>query len=161
VLQEVPATSLVPGDIVLLEEGDAVPADGRLIEADSMRVDNSALTGESKPIHKAAIAVADGKEFLWTESPNLVFAGTTIASGSGKAADIATGMHTEIGRIASLTQELKDEKSPLQREIEKVTRFVTVLALAIGVVFFFVGTSLGQLSPSSARTRQARSRRTR
>jgi magnesium-transporting ATPase (P-type) len=150
VMQEVPAISLAPGDIVLLEEGDAVPADGRLIEADSMRVDNSALTGESKPIHKTALAVSDGAEFLWTEIPNLVFAGTTIASGSGKAAVIATGMHTEIGRIASLTQELKDEKSPLQREIEKVTRFVTVLALAIGAVFFFVGTSLGQLSPSAA-----------
>ena len=149
-MKEVPATSLVPGDIVLLEEGDAVPADGRLIEADSMRVDNSTLTGESKPIHKTSIAVGDGAEFLWTEIPNLVFAGTTIASGSGKAAVIATGMHTEIGRIASLTQELKDEKSPLQREIEKVTRFVTVLALAIGAVFFIVGTSLGQLSMPAA-----------
>jgi len=149
-VQEVPVTALVPGDIVLLEEGDAVPADGRLIEADSMRVDNSALTGESKPIHKTAAAVTDGASFLWTEIPNLVFAGTTIAAGSGKAAIIATGMHTEIGRIASLTQELTDEKSPLQLEIEKVTRVVTILAVSMGVIFFVVGTSLGKLSMAAA-----------
>ncbi len=143
--KEVPATELVPGDIIVLEEGDAVSADARLIEASGMRVDNSALTGESKPIHKTTGAVADGQEFLWTELPNLVFAGTTVSAGHGKAAVISTGMHTEIGRIASLTQELKDEKSPLQREIETVTRVVTILAVAMGVLFFVVGTSLGKL----------------
>ena len=134
------AEELVPGDIILLEEGDSISADARLIEAFNMRVDNSALTGESKPIYKMAEAVADGKEFLWTELPNLVFAGTTVASGSGKAAVIATGMHTEIGRIASLTQELKEEKSPLQSEIEKVTKIVTVIAVTMGILFFFLGT---------------------
>ncbi len=148
--REVPANDLVPGDIILLEEGDAVSADARLIEASDMRVDNSTLTGESKPIHKTADAVVDGKEFLWTEIPNLVFAGTTVSSGTGKAAVIATGMHTEIGRIASLTQELKVEKSPLQREIEKVTKIVTILSVSMGVVFFFVGTSLGKLSLAAA-----------
>jgi magnesium-transporting ATPase (P-type) len=148
--KEVPATDLVPGDIMLLEEGDAVSADARLIEAFDMRVDNSALTGESKPIHKTAGAVADGKEFLWTEIPNLVFAGTSISSGNGKAAVIATGMHTEIGRIASLTQELSVEKSPLQREIEKVTKIVTILSVSMGVLFFLIGTSLGKLSLAAA-----------
>ncbi len=148
--QEVPANTLVPGDIILLEEGDAVSADARLIEASAMRVDNSALTGESRPIHKAAEAVVDGKEFLWTEIPNLVFAGTSVSSGSGKAAVIATGMHSEIGRIASLTQELTDEKSPLQREIEKVTKFVTVIAVTMGVLFFFLGTFVGKLSLTAA-----------
>ncbi len=148
--KEVPATGLVPGDIMLLEEGDSVSADARLIEASGMRIDNSALTGESKPIHKTSGAVADGREFLWTELPNLVFAGTTVAAGHGRAAVIATGMHTEIGRIASLTQELKDEKSPLQREIEKVTRVVTVLAVAMGAGFFVVGTALGKLSLTAA-----------
>ena len=148
--KEIPASALVPGDIILLEDGDSVSADARLIEASSMRVDNSALTGESKPIHKTAGAVADGKEFLWTELPNLLFAGTTISSGAGKAAVIATGMHTELGRIAFLTQELSDEKSPLQRELEKVTRIVTVLAVSMGVLFFVVGTSLGKLSMTAA-----------
>jgi P-type Ca2+ transporter type 2C len=148
--KEVLATDLVPGDIILLEAGDAVSADARLIEASDMRVDNSTLTGESKPIHKTAGAVADGGEFLWSEIPNLVFAGTTVTSGSGKAAVIATGMHTEIGRIASLTQELKDEKSPLQLEIERVTRIVAALSLSMGALFFIIGTSLGMLDPAAA-----------
>lgn len=148
--KEVPANNLVPGDIMLLEEGDSVSADARLIEASDMRVDNSTLTGESKPIHKTAEAVVNGNEFLWTEIPNLVFAGTTVSSGAGKAAVIATGMHTEIGRIASLTQELQEEKSPLQREIEKVTTIVTVLSVSMGVLFFIIGTSLGKLSLAAA-----------
>lgn len=147
---EVPADILVPGDIMFLEEGDAVPADARLIEADAMRVDNSALTGESKPIHKTAGPVSDGTEFLWTEIPNLVFAGTSVSSGSGKAAVIATGMHTEIGRIASLTQELEDQKSPLQREIEKVTKIVAVIAVTMGVLFFFLGTMIAEMSLTAA-----------
>ncbi len=148
--QEIPADDLVPGDIMLLEEGDAISADARLISADAMRVDNSALTGESKPIHKTAEAVSDGRQFLWTELPNVVFAGTTVASGRGTAAVMCTGMHTEIGRIASLTQELADEKSPLQRELETVTRVVTALAVAMGVLFFFVGISFGKLSLTAA-----------
>ena len=148
--REVPAEELVPGDIIIMEEGDAVSADARLIEASAMRVDNSALTGESKAIHKTAGAITDGKEFLWTEIPNLVFAGTAVSSGHGKAAVIATGMHTEIGRIASLTQELKDEKSPLQREIETITKVITVIAVAMGVLFFFLGTFVGKLSLAAA-----------
>ncbi|HTG01451.1 MAG TPA: HAD-IC family P-type ATPase [Nitrospirota bacterium] len=148
--REMPVEALVPGDIMLLAEGDAVPADARLIEASAMQVDNSTLTGESKPIHKTAEAVMNGREFLWTEIPNLVFAGTTVSSGTGKAAVIATGMHTEIGRIAALTQELKAEKSPLQREIEKVTTFVTILSVSMGVLFFIIGTSLGKLSLAAA-----------
>ena len=80
--REVPAEELVPGDIIIVEEGDAVSADARLIEASALRVDNSALTGESKAIHKTAEAIADGSEFLWTEIPNLVFAGTAVSSGT-------------------------------------------------------------------------------
>ncbi len=148
--KEIPVEEIVPGDIMVLEEGDSIPADARLIEAFTMRVDNSALTGESKPIYKTADAVVEGKEFLWTELPNLVFAGTTVASGGGKASVIATGMYTEIGRIASLTQELKEEKSPLQRELEKVTKVVSALALAMGIVFFFLGTFIGKLNIAAA-----------
>ncbi|MEK6729223.1 MAG: HAD-IC family P-type ATPase, partial [Planctomycetota bacterium] len=136
--REIFAEEIVPGDIVFMEEGDSISADARLIEAFNMRVDNSALTGESQPIYKTSEAVSDGREFLWTELPNLVFAGTTVISGTGKVAVIATGMQTEIGRIASLTQEVKEEKSPLQREIEKVTKIVTLLSIAMGVIFFFL-----------------------
>lgn len=148
--KEVYADELVPGDIVILEEGDSISADARLIEAFNMKVDNSALTGESRPIYKMAEPIADGREFLWTELPNLVFAGTTVSSGAGKGAVIATGMHTEIGRIASLTQELKEEKSPLQKELVKVTKIVTVFAMGMGVLFFFLGTYIGKLSVAAA-----------
>ena len=147
---EISVEELVPGDVVILEEGDSISSDARLIEAFDMRVDNSALTGESQPIYKTSHAVAEGKEFLWTELPNLVFAGTTVISGTGKGLVIATGMHTELGRIASLTQGIREEKSPLQREIEKVTRVVTILAVVMGVAFFFLGTSIGNLSISAA-----------
>ncbi len=148
--KEISAEELVPGDIILLEEGDNISADARLIEAFNMRVDNSALTGESEPIYKTSEAVVKGKEFLWAELPNMVFAGASVISGTGKASVIATGMHTEIGRIASLTQELRAEKSPLQRELEKVTKIVTILALAMGVIFFFLGTYIGKLSVAHA-----------
>lgn len=144
--REISATEIVPGDIVILEAGDSVSADVRLIESSSMQVDNSALTGESQPVYKTHQAVADGKNLIWTELPNLVFAGTAVTSGTGKAVVIATGMHTEIGRIASLTQELKEEKSPLQQEIEKVTKVITVFALTMGIIFFFFGTYVGKLN---------------
>lgn len=148
--KEIPIEEIVPGDIMILEEGDSIPADARLIEAFNMRVDNSALTGESKPIYKTSGAIPEGQEFLWTELPNLVFAGTSMASGAGKAAVIATGMYTEIGRIAYLTQELKEEKSPLQREIVKVTKIVSILAVTMGITFFFLGTYIGKLSIAAA-----------
>lgn len=144
--REISAEELVPGDIILLEEGDIISADARLIEVSNMRVDNSTLSGESQPIYKTSEAVADGKEFIWTELPNLVFAGTTVTSGVGRAAVIATAMHTEIGRIASLTQEIREEKSPLQREIEKTTKIITILSIVMGVIFFFIGTYIGKLS---------------
>ena len=148
--REISAEELVPGDIIFLEEGDSISADARLIETFNMRVDNSALTGESQPIYKTSEAVPDGKEFLWTELPNMVFAGATITSGSGRAAVIATGMQTEIGRIASLTQEVREEKSPLQQEIEKVTKIVTFLSVTMGVGFFFLGTYIGKLNVAAA-----------
>ena len=148
--RDISAEEIVPGDIIFLEEGDSISADARLIETFNMRVDNSALTGESQPIYKTSEAVPDGKEFIWTELPNMVFAGATVTSGSGRAAVIATGMQTEIGRIASLTQELRGEKSPLQQEIEKVTKIVTMLSVAMGVVFFFLGTYLGKLNVAAA-----------
>jgi P-type Ca2+ transporter type 2C len=148
--KEITVEGIVPGDIMVLEEGDSIPADARLIEAFNIRVDNSALTGESKPVYKTSGAIPEGQEFLWTELPNLVFAGTSMASGAGKAAVIATGMHTEIGHIAHLTQELKEEKSPLQREIVKVTKIVTILAVTMGITFFFLGTYIGKLSIAAA-----------
>ncbi len=143
---EVDAARLVPGDLIRLSEGDAVPADGRLIEATEMRVDNSSLTGESKPIYKVSEPLLDGKGFLWTEVPNLVFAGTMVLSGSGSMVVTATGMETEIGKVAFLTQTISIEPSPLQIEITNLTRTITLLAVTLGVFFFFLGYGVAGLT---------------
>lgn len=146
VVKEIPSEGVVPGDIVVVCEGDNVPADGRLIHAEGMRVDNSSLTGESKPVYKVSESVADGKNFIWTEMPNFIFAGTGVISGSGMAVVTATGMDTEIGKIAYLTQALKEEQSPLQKEMVRVTKTVTFIALSTGLVFFVLGRMLVGLS---------------
>lgn len=144
--KEIDAEMLVPGDLIYLSEGDGVPADGRLIAAEEMRVDNSALTGESKPVYKISEPLHNNKGFIWTEVPNLVFAGTAVVSGSGSMVVTATGMDTEIGRVAYLTQAIRPEMSPLQKEITKITKTVTVIALTLGVVFFFLGYSVAGLT---------------
>jgi len=150
--KEVNASLLVPGDIILLQEGDNISADGRLIEAEALRVDNSPLTGESKPVYKMAEPIEDGKTFIWTEFPNLIFAGTGVLSGWGKAVVTATGMDTEIGRVAYLTQTLKEEMSPLQREMVRVTKTVTVIAITLGVVFFLLGYGIAGLTLATSFT---------
>ena len=133
---EVPRSEIVPGDVLLLEEGERVPADARLIEAIGMRVDNAALTGESKPKRRTADPTEDGH---WLDTPNLVFAGTTILSGHGRAVVFAGGMHTEFGKIARLTTTVETTLSPLQQEIIKVTRIVAAISLAMGAAFFAIG----------------------
>ena len=140
--QSVEATrsEIVPGDVLILEEGERVPADARLIEAVGMRVDNAALTGESRPKRRIAEATQDGH---WLDLPNLVFAGTTILSGHGRAVVFATGMRSEFGKIAALTTTVETEFSPLQQEIIKVTRIVGVISLAMGATFFVIGVSTG------------------
>ncbi len=139
---EIARSEIVPGDVLILEEGERVPADARLIEATCMRVDNAALTGESKPKRRTAEAVEDGH---WLDLPNLVFAGTTILSGHGHAVVFATGMRSEFGKIANLTSAVETGLSPLQKEIIKVTRIVAVISLAMGASFFAIGlwTGLG------------------
>jgi Ca2+-transporting ATPase len=136
--QRIPAEELVPGDVMLLAEGDRVSADGRLVEEAEMRADQSTLTGESQPVRKTSEAVLVGG-LAHTELPNLVFAGTSVAAGTGKAVVVATGMDSEFGKIANLTQSLGDDLSPLQKEMGRVTRAVTVLAASIGVSFFILG----------------------
>jgi len=145
-IQEVEVAKIVPGDIMILEAGDQVPADARLIEAQDFRVDNSPLTGESRPAYKIAEPVEDGQEFLWTEMPNLVFAGTAALSGTARGVVLATGMDTQLGNIASLTQEVKEKPSPLQREMQFVVKFQALVAFAIGLIFFLVATLTGKLA---------------
>ena len=144
----VPVTDLVFGDVIFLEEGNRIPVDARLIEADALRVNNAILTGESRPIYKMAEPLI-GEEtswFLWTDLPNMVFAGTSVSAGTGMAVVCGTAMGTEIGRIASLTQAVRLDDSPLQKEIKGLVNLLTALSLGIGVAFFFLGTLLGGLS---------------
>jgi Cation transport ATPase len=121
ITKNIEAEDLVPGDIMVLSEGDHISADGRLIEASELRIDQSTLTGESHPVKKIADPWYDSG-FSKIEYPNLVFAGTSVASGTGLAVVIATGMNTEFGKVADLTQGIEEEKSPLQQEMVHVTR---------------------------------------
>ncbi|MCX5775551.1 MAG: HAD-IC family P-type ATPase [Firmicutes bacterium] len=129
------ADELVPGDVIILAEGDRISADARLVEENDLRIDQSTLTGESYPVRKTKDAVLRA-DLTHTEQPNLVFAGTNVASGAGVAIVFATAMNTEFGKIAGLTQNQKDEPSPLQKELAKLTKMITVMAVSIGAFFF-------------------------
>jgi sodium/potassium-transporting ATPase subunit alpha len=137
---ELPRSDIVPGDILILEEGERIPADARLIEATGMRVDNAALTGESNPKRRTADPLKDGN---WLDLPNLVFTGTTVLSGHGRAVVFAVGMRTEFGKIANLTTSVVVGLSPLQQEIITVTRIVAAISLAMGAMFFVIGMGTG------------------
>lgn len=133
--EKILAEELVPGDIIVLAEGDSISADARLIDDNDLRVNQSTLTGESNPVHKANIEIHK-EDLTRAEMINLVFAGTTVASGTGLAVIYSTGMNTEFGKIANLTQTLKEEESPLQKEMSRVTKTVSVMAISIGLLFF-------------------------
>lgn len=139
------AEQLVPGDVILLGEGDRISADCRLVQQAELRTDQSTLTGESRPVRKSADALLQ-EGITHTEMPNLVFAGTSVASGTGKAVVYATGMETEFGKIANLTQAVEDELSPLQREMANATRVVTFLSTGIGALFFLLSVVLAGVS---------------
>ena len=136
----VPAAQLVPGDIVHLEQGDNIPADCRLIEAFAARVNNAAVTGESLP--KARDAEASKADDL-IDSKNVMLAGTSMVSGQAKAVVFATGMQTEFGKIAHLTQTAGEEVSPLRKEIGHLSRLTAVLAVLISLLFFSLGWIIG------------------
>jgi len=135
-----PAVSLVPGDVIVLQDGDNVPADCRLLEAFSLRVNNATVTGESLP--QARDAEPSSAESM-ERSRNILLAGTSVVSGEGRAVVFATGMHTEFGRIAHLTQSAPPHVSPLQREIARLSRLIGLLALLLGVIFFLIGRGMG------------------
>src|SRR6266852_3946310 len=118
--QRLLAEELVPGDVMLLAEGDHISADGRLVHEAALRVDQSTLTGESHPVRKTAEAVLH-RSMTRVELPNLVFAGTSVAAGTGTAVVFATGMSSEFGTIAHLTQAVGEELSPLQQEMVYTT----------------------------------------
>ena len=134
-LQKIPVKKLVPGDVIVLEEGDRVPADARLFEAFELWTNNVPLTGESEPQPRSGkpTRVVNGS---YLDSPNLVFMSTSVAKGQGRAVVYATGMDTKFGQIANLTQEIREEQSPLQKEIAHTARYDFILAVTVGCVFF-------------------------
>ncbi|PIX96395.1 MAG: ATPase [Hydrogenophilales bacterium CG_4_9_14_3_um_filter_63_34] len=141
VRQPLPAVQVVPGDILLLQEGDDVPADCRVIEAWGVRVNLAAVTGESLP--KARTAEPSQAEDL-LQARNVLLAGTDVLAGEARAVAFATGRHSEFGKIARLSQHGDVRASPLYREIARLSRLVAVLAVALGGGFFLLGTLLGQ-----------------
>ncbi|MBN8441502.1 MAG: cation-transporting P-type ATPase [Thauera sp.] len=134
------AEALVPGDIVLLDEGDAVPADCRVIEAFGLRANTATVTGESLPMARDSAPAAE-ESLLFAR--NVLLAGTSVVSGQARAVVFATGMRTEFGRIAHLTQVAGEVGSPLQREIARLSRLVAMLACGVGVAFFCIGQAVG------------------
>lgn len=134
-LQIIPARELVPGDIVQLEAGDHVPADARLLQAFGLRVEEAALTGESVPEDKDAAATLAPDTPLG-DRRNMVFWGTAVAAGKGKAVVVATGMNTELGRIAGLLTWTEPEPTPLQRRLAELGRILTVVILAVIAIVF-------------------------
>ena len=134
-LKKIAVSEIVPGDIISLEEGDRVPADGRLIEAFDLWTNNVPLTGESEPQPRVAenVKVVE-KAYLY--SPNLVFMSTSVAKGQGKAVIYATGMSTQFGKIANLTQTIHEEDSPLQKEIALTAKYDFIIAVVVGAAFF-------------------------
>jgi len=131
------AEELVPGDVILIEEGDAISVDARVVAANDLRANQSTLTGESRPVRKSTIG-AGSEEVPRQQQPDLVFAGTTVFAGTGTVVVYATGMETEFGKIAGMTLGVKDELSPLQKEMNRLTRSITILAVSIGVILFIL-----------------------
>ncbi len=138
---EIEASQLVPGDLIVLEEGDLVPADARLIEAFEVEVDNSSLSGESTPArrYKSDQPILISGRFLWIELPNVVFAGTSLVRGRARAVVFGTGMASEIGKIAHLTQEIQVEQSPLQKQLRATVYAIAALAGSLGLAFLLLG----------------------
>jgi calcium-translocating P-type ATPase len=135
-LTEIAAVDVVPGDLTVLDAGDAVPADCRVVEAHELSVNNMALTGESAPARRSADPVA--ADLPRTEARNLVWMGTTVVSGAGRAVVVATGAATEFGRIFRLTTETTADRSPLQRQVAAMARRVAVAAFTLGALLFLV-----------------------
>lgn len=137
---EVPADEIVPGDLLVVREGQRIPADARLVEGHDLLVNNAPLTGESQPL----AVNAEAAETSLIESPNLLFAGCSVLRGAGLAVVFATGVRTEFGKIATLSQEVPRIPSPLERETGRMVRILTVIAVVMGLAFFAYGVFSGR-----------------
>lgn len=140
---------LVPGDIVILEAGDAVPADGRIIESASLKIEEAPLTGESVPVEKLVdILELNGEaDIPLGDRKNMMYMGSTVVYGRGRAVVTGTGMHTEMGKIADALSRAKEEATPLQMRMHQLSKFLTVLVIGICIAIFTVGICRVQISP--------------
>ncbi len=145
----IPVSELVPGDVLVLAEGDRIPADARVVEEYGLRVNQATLTGEAMPARKTADASLR-EDLSELERPNLIFAGTTVISGTGRAVVYATGGLTQFGRIAHLTQTVPEAPSRLQQEMARLSRVLSIVALVIGVVVLIVASQDVGLPPGEA-----------
>ncbi|MGB4594169.1 MAG: calcium-translocating P-type ATPase, PMCA-type [Coriobacteriia bacterium] len=157
--QEVAANTLVPGDIVVLEAGDKIPADGRLVSDAALRVEEASLTGESRPASKHARGEVELESSLGDRS-TMVFAATAVAVGRGTYVVTNTGQTTQMGRIAELLAAQEDEKTPLQHELKAVGKKIAVLVLGVAAIVFAVGafqawTATGETNLMAALTHEA------
>ena len=130
------SADLVPGDVVLLEAGDAVPADGRLLESASLKIEEAALTGESVPVNKTAEAITADGDVPLGDRKNMCYMGSTVVYGRGSAVITATGMDTEMGKIAGVLARTEQEETPLQRKLTQLGKTLSYLVLAICVFIF-------------------------
>lgn len=135
----IPSEELVPGDVVVLEAGDSVPADGRLLQSASLKIEEAALTGESVPVTKTlqVLGLADRQEVPLGDRKNMCYMGSTVVYGRGRAVITATGMQTEMGKIAGALSQNEEEQTPLQRRLTELGRTLSKLVLGI-CVFIFV-----------------------
>lgn len=136
--QEIDARFLVPGDVVFVTAGDRVPADGYVIESYDLKVNSFIFTGESKPETKSA-KVIDSTDVSLADIDNMLFMGETVATGESRYIVTGTGMQTELGKIAHLTAEIKDEPTPLQKQMHRLGRSVTLIAISIGTCVMIIG----------------------
>lgn len=133
----IPDAEVVPGDVIILQEGDKIPADARIISADSLKVDEASFTGESMPVHKIEDVIKE-KELAVTERKNMVFRGTHVVGGKGEAVVVATGVKTEIGKITREISKI-DTEIPLKADIKKLSKVIIFVVAAVIVTLFFIG----------------------
>lgn len=146
-VEEIEAAEIVPGDVIVLDEGDAISADARLVEVQNLAAMEAALTGESDSVDKDEEEIYD-EEIAMADRLNVVFSGTAVTRGNGKAIVTDTGMDTEVGKITDLMNEGEDQDSPLDKELDKISRFVILLAAIAAVAVVVMGLFQDQDIPS-------------
>lgn len=142
-VQNIKSKNIVPGDIVVIEEGDRITADGRLIEADNLACDESALTGESEPVSKHTDKIKD-REVPLAETKNMVYMGTAVTRGNGLLVVTGTGQKTEMGKISDLLNETVDEKTPLEEKLDQLGKSLIVITLVVAAIVAVVGIISGR-----------------